>query len=175
MIIDLKSIPGEGAKKFEFSLERNWWIPENYTDQIELIDSPVKVSIEIYRVGAKYFLKGFIEGSLRVVCDRCLESYSQLIKSEFTSFLIPAPEDSENGELELMEDDMEVNFITDDEVDLHDIVREQLYLSLPIKCLCKENCLGLCTKCGCNLNKYSCECIKERGHPGFSVLNKLKN
>ncbi|MFC1838828.1 DUF177 domain-containing protein [Thermodesulfobacteriota bacterium] len=175
MIIDLKSIPGEGVKEFEFSLERNWWIPEHNNDRIKEIDSPVNVRIEIYRVGKKYVLKGFFEGSLRVICDRCLDSYSQLIKSEFNSFLIPAPADSENAELELMEDDMEVNFIANDEVDLHDIVREQLYLSLPIKSLCKGNCFGLCTKCGCNLNKHSCECVKEQGHPGFSVLNKLKN
>ena len=80
-----------------------------------------------------------------------------------------------SSELELMEEDMEVNFITDDELNLHEIVREQLYLSVPIKSLCKEECLGLCAKCGCNLNKHSCECVKEQGHPGFSVLNKLKN
>ena len=175
MIIDLKSIPGEGVKKYEFNLERNWWIPEYSNDRIGGIDSPVEVRIEIYRVGKKYVLKGFLEGSLQVVCDRCLNSYSQIIKSEFNSFLIPAPADSENAELELMEDDMEVNFINDDEIDLHDIVREQMYLSLPIKSLCKDKCLGLCTKCGSNLNKHSCECVKEQGHPGFSVLNKLKN
>ena len=175
MIIDLKSIPGEGVKEFEFSLERNWWIPEQNNDRIGGIDSPVGVRIEIYRAGKKYILKGFLEGSLRVICDRCLDSYSQIIKSEFNSILIPEPADSENAELELMEDDMEVNFISDDEVDLHDIVREQMHLSLPIKSLCKDKCSGLCTKCGCNLNKSSCECVKEQGHPGFSVLNKLKN
>lgn len=175
MIIDLKSIPGEGVKVFEFNLEKNWWIPENGNDQIEIIDSPVNVRIEIYRVGTKYVLKGVLDGSLRIICDRCLDSYSQSVESEFTSFLIPAPVNSENAELELMEDDMEVNFITDDEVDLREIVREQLYLSIPIKSLCKEKCSGLCVKCGCNLNKHSCECTKEQGHPGFSVLNKLKN
>jgi len=175
MIIDLKSIPAEGVKRYEFSLERNWWTPEKNNDQIEAIDSPVNVRIEIYRIGIKYALKGYLDGSLRVICDRCLDSYSQLIKSEFNSFLIPEPEDTENVELELMENDMEVSFVMNDEVDLHNIIREQLYLSLPIKNLCKEKCLGLCLKCGCNVNKYSCECIKEQGHPGFSVLNKLKN
>lgn len=175
MIIDLKSIPGEGVKTFEFSLERDWWVSEQDNDQIESIESPVKVRIEIYRVSSKYVLKGVLEGALRVVCDRCLDSYNQEIKTEFNSFLIPAPTDTDNAEPELMEDDMEVNFISDDEVDLHDIIREQLYLSLPIKNLCREKCQGLCSKCGCNLNNHTCECIREQGHPGFSVLNKLKN
>ncbi len=175
MIIDLKSIPGEGIKTFEFILDRDWWTPEEGNNQIEAIESPINVKIEIYRVKQKYVLNGVFKGALRVVCDRCLDSYNQEVESEFNSFLIPAPEDVEKVELELMEDDMEVVFIKGDEIDLHDIIREQLYLSLPIKCLCRSNCLGLCAKCGCNLNENTCKCIKEQGHPGFAVLNKLKN
>ena len=175
MIIDLKSIPGEGIKEYEFTLERDWWAPEKNNDQIEEIESPINVKIEIYRVGQKYVLKGLFKGVLRVICDRCLENYSQEVESEFNSFLIPAPENVEKVELELLEYDMEVVFISDDKVNLHDLIREQLYLSLPIKCLCGNNCLGLCAKCGCNLNESTCECIKEQGHPGFSILNKLKN
>lgn len=175
MIIDLKSIPGKGIKTFEFTLARDWWAPEKNNDQIEAIESPINVKIEIYRVGKKYVLNGVFKGALLVVCDRCLDAYVQKVESEFNSFLIPAPEDVEKVELELMEEDMEVVFVRDDEVDLHDIIREQLYLSLPIKCLCRDNCQGLCTKCGCNLNKSTCECIKEQGHPSFAILNKLKN
>lgn len=175
MIIDLKSIPAEGRKTFEFTLGTDWWAPEKNNDQVEAIESPIDVKIEIYRVGQKFVLNGVFKGTLRVICDRCLDTYSQEIESGFNSFLIPAPEDVEKAELELMEDDMEVAFIRDDEVNLHDIIREQLYLSLPIKCLCSNNCLGLCAKCGSNLNKISCECLKEQGHPGFAILNKLKN
>ncbi len=175
MIIDLKSIPGKGIKTFEFTLDRDWWAPEKNNDQIETIESPINVKLEIYRVGQKYMLNGVIEGALKVVCDRCLETYVQNIKSEFNSFLIPAPDDAEKAELELMEDDMEVVFIRDDEVNPHDIIREQLYLSLPIKCLCRNNCLGLCAKCGCNLNNSACQCSTGQGHPAFAVLGKFKN
>lgn len=174
MIIDLKSIPGEGIKIFEFALDRDWWAPEKNNDQIEAIESPINVKIEIYRVGNKFVLNGVLKGALRVICDRCLDSYNQEVESAFNSFLIPAPEDTEKVELELMEDDMEIVFVHDDEINLYDIIREQLYLSLPIKCLCSNNCLGLCAKCGCNLNKNSCDCLKEQGHPGFTILNKLK-
>ena len=175
MIVDLKSIPGKGIKIFEFVLARDWWAPEKNNDQIEAIESPINVKIEIYRVGQKYVLNGAFKGALRVVCDRCLVTYSQKVESEFNSFLIRVPEGIENVELELMEDDMEVVFVKDNEIDLHDIIREQLYLSLPIKCLCRNNCLGLCAKCGCNLNENTCKCIKEQGHPGFAILNKLIN
>ena len=175
MIIDLKSIPGEGIKIYEFTLDRDWWTPEKNNDQIEAIESPINVKIEIYRVGQKYVINGVFKGALRVICDRCLGKYSQEIESEFNSFLIPAPENVEKVELELMEEDMEAVFIRDDEINLHDLIREQLYLSLPIKCLCRNNCLGLCAKCGCNMNEGACGCVKEQGHPGFAILNKLNN
>ena len=51
MIIDLKSIPGEGIKTFEFTLARDWWSPEKNNDQIESIESPINVKLDIYRVG----------------------------------------------------------------------------------------------------------------------------
>ncbi len=67
-----------------------------------------------------------------------------------------------------------VEFITDSEIRLDDIVREQIYLSLPMKCLCREDCSGLCPLCGTNLNMKKCECLREKGHPGFSKLKKVK-
>ena len=78
------------------------------------------------------------------------------------------------NEIELLEDDMSVDFITGNEICLDDIVREQIYLSLPMKCLCREDCLGLCTLCGTNLNIGKCNCEDKKGHPGFSKLKNIK-
>jgi uncharacterized protein len=65
---------------------------------------------------------------------------------------------------------MEVDFIKGDTIDLSDIVREQVYLSLPMRSICKESCRGLCPVCGANLNESSCLCRKPEGHPAFSKL-----
>jgi uncharacterized protein len=174
MIIDLKTIPGEGSKKFSYTLDREWWSPGEDDYQIEAIETPIIVELSICRVETKFALNGAFKGALRVICDRCLDSYRQEIKSEFNYFLVSAPDD-EKDELELMEDDMEVVFIRDDKVNLNEVIREQLFLSLPVKCLCRHDCLGLCAKCGCNLNENSCECKTAQGHPAFASLNKLKN
>ncbi len=175
MIIDLKTIPFEGKKYFSYTLDRGWWSPGEDDYQIEAIETPISVDITINRVGNKYVLDGAFKGALRVACDRCLESYRQEIEAEFNYFLTPAPDDIEKDELELMEDDIEVVFIHDDKIDLNEVIREQLFLSLPVKCLCRTDCIGLCAKCGCNLNVSSCECITAQGHPAFATLNKLKN
>ncbi len=57
-----------------------------------------------------------------------------------------------------------------DAVDLGDVVREQIYLSLPMQSICKESCRGLCPVCGANLNETSCLCRKTESPPAFSKL-----
>jgi uncharacterized protein len=89
-------------------------------------------------------------------------------------FLSLPPPDTEKSELELFEEDMSVDFIMGGEIDLDEAVREQIYFSLPMKSLCREDCSGLCTFCGANLNKEECKCRRDMGHPGFSELKNLK-
>lgn len=61
-----------------------------------------------------------------------------------------------------------------DEVDFDDMIFENLRLNLPIKFLCSENCKGVCTVCGKNLNNGECGCLKgEEPTSPFDVLKKL--
>jgi uncharacterized protein len=174
MIIDLNTIPQGVSREYDFCLEKNWWVPDEDNAQIAGIETPVKVRIEISRSGSRFFLEGGLEGVIQVSCDRCLVPFSRGLKTDFSLYLTPPPEGLDRAEIELLEEDMEVHFVRDDEVDLDDIIREQIYLALPLKNICDENCLGLCPKCGCNLNREKCECELEKGHPGLSVLKNLK-
>jgi uncharacterized protein len=60
-------------------------------------------------------------------------------------------------------------------VDFDDVLRQQLYLLLPMKRLCSEQCKGLCSRCGVNLNLAECRCANERQDLPFAVLAQLKN
>ena len=171
MIIDMRTI-SHGSRHFEFLLEAGWWAREEKYDQILDLAKALNVRINISRVGDKYRVDGRLFGRLKIRCDRCLEPYKRDIATEFSLFLMMNPSPSGQNEIELLEDDMSVDFITGNEICLDDIVREQIYLSLPMKCLCREDCLGLCPLCGTNLNTGKCNCEDEKGHPGFS---KLKN
>lgn len=118
-------------------------------------------------------LDGSLYGRVRVRCDRCLEPYIQDLDFDFRSILERLHSDPVQSELELSAEDLSVNFTVGDEIDLHEIVREQLYLSLPMKLLCNKKCYGLCPMCGTNLNKKKCGCHMEKGHPEFSKLKNL--
>ena len=119
-------------------------------------------------------LKGNLSGVLLIYCDRCLEPFHHVLEKEFKLSLSFPPRDNEETEIELSEEDMVVDFISRDDIDLGDIVREQIFLHIPMKLLCSENCQGLCVSCGVNLNKKKCGCKKEEGHPAFSKLKSLK-
>ena len=70
-------------------------------------------------------------------------------------------------EHEVQEDDLGTAFYRDETIDLGDLVREQLYLALPMKPLCAEACKGLCPQCGTNLNRGTCDCRSEWQDPAF--------
>jgi uncharacterized protein len=115
-----------------------------------------------------------LSGGIQVLCDRCLESYHRELKTSFRVFLtLPLPQ-TEEDDLELAGEDLEVDFIRGDEIDLDEIIHEQIYLTIPMKSLCNEDCLGLCPKCGTNLNVTDCSCHRAQGHPAFLKLKNLK-
>ncbi|MEW5758098.1 MAG: DUF177 domain-containing protein [Candidatus Omnitrophota bacterium] len=43
-------------------------------------------------------------------------------------------------------------------IDITDDLRQEIILSYPLKPLCKDGCLGLCPKCGQDLNEKKCNC-----------------
>lgn len=172
MIIDLRTI-SHGPRCFDFTLGPDWWQVGQSDDQILGLDGPLVVKISITRAGSKYVVDGRLSGQLTLRCDRCLEPYGHHIEPDFRLFISVSHSDTGESELELLKEDLSVEFAAGEEIDLDDIIREQIYLSLPIKCLCREDCSGLCPICGVNLNKERCQCLQNSGHPGFSKLKNL--
>jgi len=81
-------------------------------------------------------------------CVRCLEPFDQSLKTEFSEvYAFKSHNFTESG-----------LFVPEDgNIDLSPVIREYLMLDLPIKPLCKPDCLGLCVVCGENLNLSTCE------------------
>jgi uncharacterized protein len=54
------------------------------------------------------------------------------------------------------------------------LVYEQVFLALPTRPLCDEECRGLCPQCGVNRNAGQCSCTVDAGDPRLAVLRGLK-
>jgi uncharacterized protein len=168
MLIDLQTI--SEATEFNEVLEEGWWQPAPEDDQILGLDGPLRLKVKVSKAADKFLVQGMLRGAIRIRCDRCLEPFHRKVESQFHVYLVAPREGSDQEEIELLDEDMEVDFVKGDAVDLSDMVREQIYLSLPVQSICKEGCRGLCPVCGANLNETSCSCRKAESHPAFSKL-----
>ena len=75
---------------------------------------------------------------------------------------------------ELDEDRLDDYAIIDDGfLDMDEQLREQMEMEFPIRFLCKEDCRGLCSKCGKNLNEESCDCETKEIDPRLAPLGEL--
>ena len=89
---------------------------------------------------------------------------------------LPAGTDTsaaDTDEAEIGEEDLGVSFYRDDEIDLGEVMREQFYLAVPMKPLCREDCRGLCPVCGINRNRETCSCQTDWVDPRLEPLRKL--
>ena len=110
-------------------------------------------------------LRGKVKTNLKLTCSRCLDTYIYPID-------IDIEERFTNDDSNLDED---VIFVKGDEIDITEIVENAIISSLPIKKLCKEDCKGLCQKCGCNLNHETCSCENDDVDIRFAGLKALFN
>jgi uncharacterized protein len=134
----------------------------------------LEVELRYYRASADLFFDGRFRGEFRAVCGRCAEEYTFTLDRPFEFVLIPDPAKADRKAAELHRDDLGLSFYSGDEVDLAPLIAEQVILALPTQPLCTENCRGLCSNCGINLNSESCNCAAMRGDPRMAVFQTLK-
>jgi uncharacterized protein len=107
-------------------------------------------------------VRGRLQAQLRVNCSRCLEPFAFPVSEDLDFFYLPhRPEegvDEEEDEVQLSDHEMVVTYYHGRSLDLGDMIREQFFLAVPMKRLCRENCAGLCSVCGANRNLRPCEC-----------------
>ncbi|MCM8710590.1 DUF177 domain-containing protein [Clostridium sp. SYSU_GA19001] len=138
---------------------------ESFYDDGEKIEfaSPIVLDGELYLTGDIINLEGKIQTKLILSCSRCLINFSHTID-------IPIHEKFSTN---LDNKDDEIIFIDGDIINITDIIRNNITMSLPIKKLCSDECKGLCQHCGTNLNIASCSCAKDDFDPRLAKLKDL--
>jgi uncharacterized protein len=141
--------------------------------------APVSLAFTIHKDHDRFRLVGTVATTLELACSRCLEPFTLPVDAGFDLRYLPegtaAPEAGEDEDEEggARDDDAATTFYRDEEIDLGALLREQFYLALPMKPLCREACKGLCPQCGVNLNTESCSCSRRWEDPRLSGLKAL--
>ena len=126
--------------------------------------------------GTTVHLRGRLSGTIEVECARCLERYAVALGQELDLFYMPrvlGQPEAQEEEVELSDRDVVVGYYDGERLDLGEVLREQVLLALPLKPLCREDCQGLCPRCGRNRNLSACGCAPEE-EPGDSRLEPLR-
>ena len=117
----------------------------------------VSGNLHLTRSSHGILVKGTITASTTVTCSRCLKTsnYTTIfdVEDEFLPEVNMLKRNTKVGDFETC------TIINSDNIlDLSEIIRQSVLLSIPIKPLCNPNCNGLCIICGQNLNEVTCPC-----------------
>jgi len=126
--------------------------------QLLAADWPVGVeaSFGLDRTGDLVSVRGRLRSSARLECVRCLRTFDLPLTADLT---VVADRAGGRGRLEEeLEADDYMMFHDGRQLDLREQVRESLLLELPITPHCREDCRGLCPRCGADLNDGPCGC-----------------
>lgn len=118
-------------------------------------------------------IAGTITSEINIDCTRCLEPVREKLEIPFTASYISPENYTEEKEVELKDDDLDIAVSEDNQIDLKELAREQILLNLPEQVLCKEDCKGLCAKCGASRNLINCNCDERETDPRWAALGNL--
>ncbi|MFH1146370.1 MAG: DUF177 domain-containing protein [Pseudomonadota bacterium] len=166
MKVSVIDIPEEGlALHVELSGE--------VLDGAASVKGPILVDIKIEKSGRNVRVRGGVKASMVLSCSRCGEEFTWPLESDFDQALI-IPVTGDHADRELSPEELDVSFFDGETVDVERVAAEQIFLQLPYKPLCREDCKGLCPRCGINLNHGSCSCAPKANSSPFALLKEVK-
>lgn len=142
---DLRRIFNNTGAKEEFSGE----IPKEVLDKCKgcTFAAPVKYSGSFYNRADVVHMDYSADITLDIVCDRCLKELERNCRYDFRHIVVTS----------VNRDEEDFILAENSRVDVDEIILSDLLLELPTKFLCKDDCKGLCTVCGCDLNETECD------------------
>ncbi len=175
----------DSPETLAFEASPGWWREHCGGDAelAEAVDEPLAVSVRIHRMIEDLYLEGGVKGRVWLVCGRCLTRYRAPVRESFRLVLEPAgsrvPADPEGAECLArdglyLSEELETGWFQGSEIQLDRFLQEVLALIFPVQPLCREDCKGLCPRCGIDRNTDQCDCQEERVASPFAVLESLK-
>ena len=161
MTLDLREVigvPGQSVS-FEYEPDINTVV---FDSIIGIKDIPHVTGTVQNRAGVLVF-EAELEASVICSCSRCLTQFTKDISRAIRAFL------SVN---KTAEEDPEYYYIEDAALNPDVIISTELLLDLEQRQLCREDCKGLCLKCGADLNEGECGC-KPEIDPRLAALGQL--
>jgi len=158
------------------------------TEDDAVARGPLAVSLDLTNVEGLVAVTGVLEGTILRECVRCLTQYEDPLAFSVRAAFIPEPKsqprhpkrvDPRKAREEVVaaeeEEDLDDQYqYQGNFLELAPMLREHVILASPMQPICSDDCLGLCARCGKNLNEGPCQCAAEPPIPTFRVVQGTK-
>jgi uncharacterized protein len=143
-------------------------------DDLKVV-GPLTGHARMRRTNQGLLVDGWVDLTLELSCMRCLKNFEQPMHVTFEEQFYPTV-DVLTGLPAPAFDEDEIFPIDDHhQVDLTEAVRQTVLIALPMVTVCQEDCKGLCSQCGKDLNQGSCDCQPETDVRWSALEQLLQN
>ncbi|WP_251390783.1 YceD family protein [Mediterraneibacter agrestimuris] len=168
MLINLSDVLSEQHKPIDVTVDFEMEQFQAKSETFPIIEKlPVHVVISHIK-GKELRIHAETKVTVVIPCDRCLSDVKQEFSLDFTKYVDLAVSDAE-----LKEGFDESNFIDGYHLDVDKMLYNEILVGWPTKVLCSEDCKGICSVCGQNLNEGACACEDTGLDPRMSVVRDL--
>lgn len=133
-----------------------------------------RLAVHLARMDDVVHVRGHARFHLKASCSRCLAPADLHLDTPVEVTMVPREIEPQAGaDGEIADDDTGVSTYENREIDLTSLVRDEVFLELPMRALCTPDCRGLCATCGKNLNEGDCGCEPQMDER-WGALQRIK-
>ena len=162
MLINTKDFKAD-VNEISLNFSQNIQDVNDFPDVVKFL-SPVSFTGKVEKTDDFYTVTGKIHTDVCMNCVLCLEPVDISIDCDF--FQKYANVDTKEDETEFFQGDC---------IDIFKALKDTIICEIPMKVLCREDCKGLCPKCGKNLNLGDCTCDNTKYNESFKSLRAMFN
>ena len=174
-VIDFDSIDDHGPQSYRATYDANA-LDLDRPEVANVGNVSIETTVRAGDAADEYEADGTVAFAADLTCSRCADPYPFASNSTFHVRFRPRPEVSEHDEeIEIAsEEELDVEFYAERQIPLRDLALEQVQLSIPMKPLCDEACLGLCPTCGANRARADCACGESIRDERWGALKDIR-
>ncbi len=131
------------------------------------------VDLTVRKTNDAIYVHADLTGEMSTFCHKCLEPAKCRVEPSFDVVFRKMDSVTEASQATGDED---LIFVSpdDNQISLDGQIYENLLVNMPIRVVCKDDCKGLCSRCGANLNSGQCDCAEDID-PRWEALRKMKD
>jgi uncharacterized protein len=162
LTVPVADIIGSPGKYRDIAIDAG--LPEVANALARVGEEPVRARLRAESVVEGILVSGRVEGVAATQCARCLDRRTTTLQLEVCELFVGPGSQADEDAYRL----------SGTEMDLRPLLVDAVALALPLRPLCRDDCKGLCPRCGRNLNLGSCSCAAETTDVRWAPLEGLR-